>query len=135
MPKNNVPVYREVYITHYNKLMYKYYYILLGVCLPWQRCIQCCSLQWESQILIFPVELHPSNWLCFFVINENIIFVNCLFFRNSTITLERSDYPANMTVWPEFHNGVAAALKIDSGTENVSYTYMSSRTSLNGHLV
>ena len=40
--------------------------------------------------------------------------------RNSSVVLEQSDYPTDMIVWPEFHNGVAAGLKIGPGADSVT---------------
>lgn len=36
------------------------------------------------------------------------------------MALDQSDYPVDMTVWAQFHNGVATALKIGSGVDSVS---------------
>ncbi|GFO33512.1 anaphase-promoting complex subunit 1, partial [Plakobranchus ocellatus] len=37
--------------------------------------------------------------------------------RNTTVDLNRVDAPANMSVWPKFHNGVAAGLRIADTTQ------------------
>ncbi|CAL1529435.1 unnamed protein product [Lymnaea stagnalis] len=37
--------------------------------------------------------------------------------RNTTVDLTRIDVPANMSVWPLFHNGVAAGLRIADSTQ------------------
>ena len=43
-----------------------------------------------------------------------------MFFRNATIKLDQTDNRLkDMTDWPEFHNGVAAGLKIAPGISKV----------------
>ncbi|BFZ07558.1 hypothetical protein BsWGS_10597 [Bradybaena similaris] len=37
--------------------------------------------------------------------------------RNTTVDLTRIDVPNNMSVWPQFHNGVAAGLRIADSTQ------------------
>ena len=37
--------------------------------------------------------------------------------RNTTVDLTRIDVPPNMAVWPQFHNGVAAGLRIADTTQ------------------
>ncbi|XP_035824384.1 anaphase-promoting complex subunit 1 [Aplysia californica] len=37
--------------------------------------------------------------------------------RNTTVDLTHIDVPANMSVWPQFHNGVAAGLRIADTTQ------------------
>ncbi len=41
--------------------------------------------------------------------------------KNSAVGLDHIDKPADMSVWAEFHNGVAAGLKIAPGMSQVSY--------------
>ena len=40
--------------------------------------------------------------------------------KNSAVGLEHVDKPADMSTWAEFHNGVAAGLKIAPGISQVS---------------
>ena len=40
--------------------------------------------------------------------------------RNATVGLDHVDKPADMTQWAEFHNGVAAGLKIAASISEVS---------------
>ncbi len=41
--------------------------------------------------------------------------------KNSTVGLDHIDKPADMSLWAEFHNGVAAGLKIAPGMSQVSH--------------
>lgn len=48
--------------------------------------------------------------------NIEVTFCN----SKASVSLDNIDTPANMTDWPEFHNGVAAGLKIIPGISTVS---------------
>ena len=40
-------------------------------------------------------------------------------FRNTTVGLEHVETPVDMKLWPQFHNGVAAGLRIAQGISQV----------------
>ena len=40
--------------------------------------------------------------------------------RNTTVGLERVETPVDMKMWPQFHNGVAAGLRIAQGISQVN---------------
>ena len=42
-----------------------------------------------------------------------------LSFRNTTVGLEHVETPVDMKMWPLFHNGVAAGLRIAQGISQV----------------
>lgn len=44
--------------------------------------------------------------------------------RGATIELQQIEVPANMTTWPQFHNGVAAGLKISKESKDVDSTWI-----------
>lgn len=44
--------------------------------------------------------------------------------RGATIELQQIEVPANMTTWPQFHNGLAAGLKISSESKDVDSTWI-----------
>ena len=44
--------------------------------------------------------------------------------KNSTVGLDHIDKPADMSMWAEFHNGVAAGLKIDPDISQVSESFL-----------
>lgn len=50
-----------------------------------------------------------------------------LLFRNATVGLDHVEKPARMVEWAEFHNGVAAGLRIAPGISKVA----SSKTKFN----
>ena len=39
--------------------------------------------------------------------------------RNTAVGLEHVEAPADMKIWPQFHNGVAAGLRIAQGISSV----------------
>ena len=43
---------------------------------------------------------------------------------NATIALDTSGYAAELSLWPEFHNGVAAGLRLASGVTNLTRTWI-----------
>ncbi|XP_030754835.1 anaphase-promoting complex subunit 1 [Sitophilus oryzae] len=44
--------------------------------------------------------------------------------RGNTVELNHIDTPANMNLWPLFHNGVANGLRITTGAENIDCTWI-----------
>ncbi|EDO40201.1 predicted protein [Nematostella vectensis] len=44
--------------------------------------------------------------------------------RNTVVGLDHVDCPADMRVWPQFHNGVAAGLKIAPGISQIDSTWI-----------
>lgn len=44
--------------------------------------------------------------------------------RGATIELQQIEVPANMTTWPQFHNGLAAGLKISAESKDVDSTWI-----------
>lgn len=50
------------------------------------------------------------------ILNE-ILYILC--YRNSAVGLEHVETPADMKMWPQFHNGVATGLRIAQGISQV----------------
>lgn len=44
--------------------------------------------------------------------------------RGATIEIQQIEVPANMSLWPQFHNGVSAGLRIATEPENIDPTYI-----------
>lgn len=44
--------------------------------------------------------------------------------RNTTVGLEHVETPVDMKVWPQFHNGVAAGLRIAQGISQIDSTWI-----------
>lgn len=44
--------------------------------------------------------------------------------RGATIEIQQIEVPANMSLWPQFHNGVSAGLRIATEPESIDATYI-----------
>ena len=45
-----------------------------------------------------------------------MVYIFC-YCRNATVDLTHIDTPANMSAWPQFHNGVAAGLRMANSSQ------------------
>ena len=74
-----------------------------------------CTPTWPSHHVSENQELVPLVYLEF----SRFLFCFLFFFRNTTVGLEHVETPVDMKMWPLFHNGVAAGLRIAQGISQV----------------